>query len=162
MTGGSQQGGYRPGTFNLPGIWSLGKALAIAAQHRSVDHARMAALRDRLWRSLQDRCEGLVLTGDSTDRLPNNLHFCMTAIENTMVIERLRGKVSVSTGAACSSGAVEPSRVLKAMRMPRERINGAIRIGLSRFTTAAEVEEASAQLAGAINDVRSLARIQAV
>lgn len=155
-TGGSQQRGVRPGTYNVPGIWTLDQALQQSAAERDAAAKRMAELRDKLWTLLLAEHPELLRSGDTDHMLPNNLHFCVPDIENTMLIQQLHGKVALSTGSACSSGAVEPSRILTAMKVPRDLTMGAIRIGISRFTRENDIQEGAGLINGAIASIKEI------
>lgn len=155
--GGEQQGGVRPGTIPVPGVWTLGQALRFSPKERDQHAQEIAARRDRLWGLLQEKSAGeLVRTGNPKACLPNNLHFCIRGVDHSFVVNRLRGNVALSTGSACSSGAVARSPVLAALGLPDDLANGSLRIGLSRFTTDDEIEVAAGRISEAINDVRQL------
>jgi len=149
--GGAQQSGRRSGTLNVPGIYSMGLAIDDIRENSKEDNLRMVRLRDTLWAKLQDGlANGIQQTGDLENKLPNNLHFCIPGIDNTAVMAKLQGKVSLSTGSACSTGyQTEPSKVLKAMALPPEYIRGAFRIGLSKFTTSEEISIAATRIISA-------------
>jgi len=147
LYGGGQQKGIRPGTINLAGACSIAWALELSDLQIN---EKILTMRDLLQAKLLDSHPDIVVSGDLENRLCNNLHFCVPNTLNTFIIEQLRGKVSVSTGSACASGTVQPSKVLQAINCPPELMQGAIRIGLSKFNTMQEIEEAAALIAGAI------------
>ena len=147
LYGGGQQKGIRPGTINLAGACSIAWALELSDLEVN---DKILTMRDLLQAKLLDSHPDIVVSGDLENRLCNNLHFCVPNTLNTFIIEQLRGKVSVSTGSACASGTVQPSKVLQAINCPPELMQGAIRIGLSKFNTMQEIEEAAALIAGAI------------
>jgi cysteine desulfurase len=105
----------------------------------------MAALRDRLFACLEAQAGGVRRNGPQ-ERLPGNLNVAFDGVVADAVIARLPD-VALSTGSACSSAKPEPSHVLSALGLPAERIAGSLRIGLGRFTTAAEVERAAERIA---------------
>ncbi|NRQ17685.1 cysteine desulfurase family protein [Ensifer sesbaniae] len=148
------QGAHHP-TPNVSGIAALGFACELMELEGEAETVRLSKLRD----SLQDRlCElvpGLIVNGDEVNRLPHNLHVSAPGAPNDVVLSRLRGKVSISTGSACNTGAQEPSHVLRAMGLPNSQIESCLRIGLGRTTTADDVERAAIEIASAINDVRN-------
>lgn len=147
LYGGGQQKGIRPGTINLAGACSIAWALELSDLEVN---DKILTMRDLLQAKLLDSHPDIVVSGDLEKRLCNNLHFCVPNTLNTFIIEQLRGKVSVSTGSACASGTVQPSKVLQAINCPPELMQGAIRIGLSKFNTMQEIEEAADLIAEAI------------
>lgn len=154
--GGGQQHEVRSGTLNVPGIFSLGLALKEVYENLAVDVKRVGLLRDKLWTLLHEAHPFLEPTGDLEQKLCNNLHICMPGLENQFVIQQLRGRVSLSSGSACSSRTVQPSKVLTVMGLPTDYIAGALRIGLSRYTTEAEVDQAAVYINEAISTVKEL------
>lgn len=148
------QGAHHP-TPNVSGIAAFGFACELMAREGETESHRLAQLRDQLQERLKSLVPGLIVNGPQTERLPHNLHVSAPGAPNDVVLSRLRGKVSISTGSACNTGAQEPSHVLRAMRLPDPYIDSCLRIGLGRTTTAADVERAAVEIAEAINDVRS-------
>ncbi|MQB07193.1 cysteine desulfurase [Agrobacterium tumefaciens] len=148
------QGAHHP-TPNVSGIAALGFACELMEREGEAESRRLAQLRDQLQERLKSLVAGLIVNGAETARLPHNLHVSAPGAPNDVVLSRLRGMVSISTGSACNTGAQEPSHVLRAMRLPDPYIDSCLRIGLGRTTTAAEVERAAVAIAEAINDVRS-------
>jgi cysteine desulfurase len=96
-----------------------------------------------------------VINGDAANRLPQNLHLSVPGAPNDMVLGRLRGKVSASTGSACNAGAQEPSHVLQAMGLPNALLDSCLRIGLGRSTETEEIEMVALLIADAVHDVRA-------
>lgn len=146
----------RGGTPNVPGIAGLGEAARLRRLERSEDAPRVAELRDRLQALLLEGLPDLVVNGDVEHRLPHNLHVAVPGVPNTAVTAHLLPTVALSTGAACHSGAQEPSHVLRAMGLSEDLQEGALRMGLSRFTTPDEVERAAGHIIDAITTVRRL------
>ena len=138
--GGGHERGLRPGTLNAPGIVGLGAAAAIAAAGMAEEAARIAALRDRLLEGLLAAIDGVAVNGSREQRLPHNLNVSIDGTDETLA-SRLEG-LAVSAGSACASGSIEPSYVLRALGVPANRAHGTLRFGLSRFTTAAEIDQA--------------------
>ncbi len=151
--GGGHQRGLRSGTLNVPGIVGLGEACRLRQLEMAEDEKAIALKRDKLQKYLQDNIPELVINGDTTARLAGNLHICVPHLPNSAIIARIRHKLAISTGAACSSGAASPSQVLRAMKLPETLIEGALRIGIGKFTTDEEIEEAGAILSTAIEQV---------
>jgi cysteine desulfurase len=154
--GGGHQQGMRSGTLNVPGIVGLGEACGLRRLEMDEDERAIAAKRDRLQESLRERIPDLIINGDIENRLAGNLHISIAEIHNSAVIARIRPQIAISTGAACSSGVVAPSHVLRAMKLPEEVMEGALRVGIGKFTTDTEIERAVEILTGAIGAIRQL------
>jgi cysteine desulfurase len=134
------------GTPNVPGIAGLGEACRLIGLHGREDALRLRALRDRLEATLLSGIDGLVINGARQRRLAHNLHVAIPGLPGDAVIARLSRSVAVSSGAACSSGVDESSHVLRAMRLSQAIQDGAIRMGLGRWTTEGDVDIAGARL----------------
>jgi cysteine desulfurase len=142
LYGGSHERSRRAGTENVPGIVGLGKAAEIAiAGFENGETARMAAMRDRLENAIVQNVESAGVNGESAPRVPNtsNIYFDYIEGEGLIIALDLKG-LAVSTGAACSSGAIEPSHVLTAMGLRPERARASIRFSLGKQNTAEDVE----------------------
>ncbi|MFM7450447.1 MAG: cysteine desulfurase family protein [Leptolyngbyaceae cyanobacterium] len=144
--GGGHQGGLRSGTLNVPGIVGLGEACRLRSLEMEVDERAIGAKRDQLQQLLLDSFPDLVVNGDTEQRLAGNLHLSFPGIPNSAVIARVRHQLAISTGSACSSGVEAPSHVLQALRLPDEIVDGSLRIGLGKFTTYQDVEQAAGLL----------------
>jgi cysteine desulfurase len=156
LIGGPQETGRRGGTENVPGIVGMGKAAELAAAALP-QMQRVAALRDRLERGILERIDGAAVNGSTAHRLPNTTNIGFPRLEAEAILLLLSEQgVCASAGAACSSGSLEPSHVLKAMHVDERLAHGAIRFSLSRYTTDAEVDRALEVLPGVIR------RLQAV
>ena len=142
------------GTPNVPGVAGFGAACRIMALEGSINEARVANLRDRLESILLSNVPGLVVNGDRTRRLTNNLHVSAPGAPNDAVLVRLRQQVAIATGAACTSGAQDPSHVLRAMGLPESLKDSALRISPGWFNTPAEIERAGADIVNSILSVR--------
>lgn len=154
--GGGQQQGLRPGTLNVPGIVGLGAACHLRQAEMATDELEIAQLRDRLQTRLLQNIPDLIINGDLDHRLAGNLHLSVPGIPNGAIVARLRDRVAISTGSACTSGVEAPSHVLQAMNLSADCIEGAIRIGVGKFTTLAEVEQAAQQFATEIAAIATL------
>jgi cysteine desulfurase len=141
--GGGQQNGIRPGTLNVPGIVGLGEACYLRQIEMEQDEKIIAQKRDRLQKLLLEKIPNLVINGDIQSRLAGNLNISIPDIPNSAIIARIRDKMAISTGSACSSGVPSPSHVLRAMKLSENVIDGALRIGLGKFTTEEEIEQAA-------------------
>lgn len=154
--GGGHQKGMRSGTLNVAGIVGLGEACRLRQLEMEEDEPAIAAKRDKLQKYLQDNIPELVVNGDISDRLAGNLHISVPNIPNSAVIARIRDQLAISTGAACSSGVASPSHVLRAMKLPESVIEGALRIGIGKFTTDEEIDKAGEILTTAIKQIYSM------
>jgi cysteine desulfurase len=140
VKGGGQERGARGGTENAAGIAGFGAAAAAAAGELAEASARMLALRNRLEEGLQASTPGVVVFGSAVERLPNTTLFSVPGLkaETAVIAFDLEG-VAVSSGAACSSGKVQPSHVLAAMGVPPDLARGAVRVSLGPTTTECEI-----------------------
>jgi cysteine desulfurase len=144
LYGGNHERQRRAGTENLPGIVGLGKAAEISREWLANNgSAEMAAMRDRLENSLLRLMEDIGVNGKDAPRVPNTTNIYVDHIEGEALVIALDLKgLAVSSGAACSSGAIEPSHVLLAMGMSHQRARGSIRISLGKQTTGEEIDYA--------------------
>lgn len=154
LFGGGHQKGLRSGTLNVPGIVGLGEACRLRLLEMEEDEWAIAYLRDKLQSLLLNNIPGLVINGDVSSRLSGNLHISIPDVPNSAIIARVRSKLAISTGAACSSGVETPSHVLQAMDLPKELIEGALRISLGKFTKIKEIEQAAEILSSAVYLIR--------
>ena len=140
--GGSHERQRRAGTENLPGIVGLGRAAELATDWLSGNGpAEMAAMRDRLQQSVLVAVEAAGINGAGANRVPNTTNLWFDYIEGEALVIALDLKgLAVSSGAACSSGAIEPSHVLLAMGLPHDRARASIRISLGKQTTQEDVD----------------------
>jgi cysteine desulfurase len=148
IDGGGQERGLRSGTLPTPLCVGLGRAAAIAGDEMAEEAERLRRLRDGLLRNLARRLPGLRINGNTERRLTGSLNLTLPGIPAQALIEACPA-IAISTGSACTSASVEPSYVLRALGLSDELANASIRVGLGRFTTAAEVEFAADALAAA-------------
>jgi cysteine desulfurase len=139
LHGGGQERGARSGTLNVPGIVGLGEACRLCLEAEQIESVAIAARRDRLQSLLVEGIPGLRVNGDLGQRLPGSLHISLLGTPAEAVVARLQAEVALSTGSACASGAVGPSHVLRALGWSDDRMEGALRIGIGRFTTDEEI-----------------------
>jgi len=157
LYGGHHQRGHRPGTENVAGIVGLGVAAELARKCLAEDGARIAALRDRLEEGLLARVPGARVNGCNAPRTPNTANVTFPGIEGEALVIALDLKgLACSTGAACSSGAVEPSHVLTALGMPAAEARATLRFSLGRHTTAEEIDFALSVVPAAVEKLREL------
>lgn len=107
------------------------------------DERAIADKRDLLQKLLLKAIPELVINGDTDSRLAGNLHISIPGIPNSAIIARVRHKLAISTGSACSSGVEAPFYVLRAMKLPDDVIEGALRIGIGKFSQEEEIYEAA-------------------
>lgn len=156
LLGGFQQEGLRPGTENVALAVGFHKALEIAVCELPVRAARMQSLRDKLEQSLAAKLPEMVIVGKEAPRLPNTSCISFPGLDRQALVMALDlAGIACSTGSACASGSSEPSPVLLAMGLPMAVVEGAIRLSLGAFTTAAEVSEASRRIFNTVNHLRS-------
>ena len=141
IKGGGQERGARAGTENVAGIAAFGAAAAAALVDLGADAGDMRTLRDRLEAGLRSASPDIVVFGAGAERLPNTTLFALNGMkaETAVIAFDLEG-VAVSSGAACSSGKVQPSHVLAAMGVPPELARAAVRVSLGPTTTQSEID----------------------
>ncbi len=156
--GGGQERSLRAGTENAPGIVGLGKAAQIAKEALDRgDDQKMAEMRDRLQQGILARVDDAGVNGEGARRVPNttNIYFDHIEGESLVIALDLKG-LAVSGGAACSSGAVEPSHVLAAMGLQHDRARASIRFSLGKQTAEEDIDFALALIPEAVGRLRSL------
>ena len=157
IKGGHQERGRRAGTENTPGIVGLGMAAELALEHMADETTRVAALRDRLEKGLLQRIPNAFVTGNPAERLPNTTNVAFEYVEGEGILLLLnREGIAASSGSACTSGSLEPSHVLRAMKVPYTAAHGAIRFSLSRDNTDADVDRVLECLPGIIEKLRAM------
>lgn len=156
LYGGGHQRGLRSGTLNVPGIVGLGEACRLRQIEMHEDEPAIAQKRDRLQTLLIEQIPDLVINGDLENRLAGSLHFSIPDVPNSAVVARVRPHLALSTGSACSSGVETPSHVLRAMGLSEELTEGALRIGIGKFTSDQEIDQAAALLSRAVQQIRDL------
>ena len=159
--GGRHERSRRAGTENVPGIVGLGKAAELALEALELGHDRnLAALRDRLQQGILTQVDEAGVNGDGAPRVPNTTNIFFDHIEGEAMVIALDLKgLAISTGAACSSGALEPSHVLVAMGMPGDRARASIRFSLGKQNTAEDVEFALALVPETVSRLRELSPV---
>jgi len=156
--GGQHERSRRAGTENVPGIVGLGKAAQLAKEALDRgDDKKMAAMRDRLQRGILAQIDEAGVNGDGAARVPNttNIHFDHIDGEAMVIALDLKG-LAVSGGAACSSGATEPSHVLTAMGLPPDRGRASIRFSLGKQTVAEDIDFALSLVTETVARLREL------
>jgi cysteine desulfurase len=155
IVGGPQERDRRGGTENVPGIVGLGKAAELALKAGEYE-PRIRAMRDRLQATIQQTIGGTHVMG-AEPRVANTLNIAFERLEAEAILILLSEQgICASAGAACSSGSLEPSPILRAMGIDDRIGHGAIRFSLSRYTTDAEIDHALAVLPGIITRLRAV------
>ncbi len=155
IDGGGHERGMRSGTLNVPGIAGFGKACEISLSEMPEESCRIAGLRNRLRDRLQAELDGLLINGSMEHRLPGNLNMSFLHVEGEALMTSLRD-IAVSSGSACHSDKVEPSHVLTALGLSDDAAGSAIRFGVGRFNSEAEIDFAAARVVEAVKSLREL------
>jgi cysteine desulfurase len=156
LVGGSQERRRRAGTENVPAIAGLGEAAAVAREEGERRAAFLAGLRDRFEAALPARIPGAILHCQGSPRLPNTSHLAVPGVEGESLLIRLDlAGFAVSTGSACSSGSVEPSKTLLAAGISRDEALSSLRVS---FGITNSVEEVDAFLDALVREVAELRR----
>jgi len=148
FSGGGQERGLRSGTLPAPLIVGFGEACRLAQAEMNEESRRLAALRDRLLQGLREAIPDVQVNGNMAARIPGNLNVTFPGTTAADLMERVPD-LCVSTGSACSSAAIEPSYVLRALGLSDDAAARTLRIGVGRFTSPADVDYAVAALAAA-------------
>ncbi len=157
LYGGHHQRGFRPGTENVAAIVGFGKAAEISRKSLAADAQRMSFLRDMLQHGLVQRVPQSRVNGGEAPRTPNTTNLLFPGVEGEALLIALDLKgLACSTGAACSSGAVEPSHVLTAIGLPPEEARASLRFSLGRHTTSADIDFALSVVPAAVAQLREL------
>jgi cysteine desulfurase len=160
VEGGGHEWGVRAGTQNVAGIVALAAALTVTQARRGDETARIAGLRDRLEGGLTAAISGLEANGDPRVRVEGMLHVNVPGVEaETLLVAMDREGVYAAAGSSCSSGASEPSHVLVAMGLPRERALSSVRLSLGYASTAADVDRALEVVPLLVTRLRSFAEV---
>jgi cysteine desulfurase len=140
LIGGHQEESRRAGTENVPYIVGLAKALQLAAEGFEDENTRVRGLRDRLERAIEEKVPAVEINGRGAPRLPNTLNVSCHGVEGESMLFQLNAYgICASSGSACTSGSLEPSHVLRAMKVPDAAVQGSVRFSFSRYNTDAEV-----------------------
>ena len=157
LYGGHQEGGRRAGTENVAFIVGLARALELAAEDRERTEESLARLRDRLEKALWAKIPCLRINGKETSRLPNTSNLSCHFVEGEGMLYQLsEAGICASSGSACTSGSLEPSHVLRAMKIPFTAVHGSIRFSFSRYTTQQDTERIAEVFPQIVNNLRKL------
>ena len=160
--GGSHERDRRPGTLNVPGIVGLGAAAALAEKNLAEEGSRIETLRNRLEEGILGRIESTRVNGAGTARAPNttNIRFDYLEGEAMVIALDLKG-VAVSSGAACSSGAVHPSHVLTAIGLSADEARSSIRFSLGKQNDEEQIDRLLEIIPGVVERLRKLSPVYA-
>jgi cysteine desulfurase len=153
IDGGGHEGGLRSGTANVPAVVGFGRACELMRSEGPVEATRIGALRDRLLARLTAELAEVTLLGAREPRLPGNAMLAVSGVQADALLGRLRA-VALSSGSACSSSSPGPSHVLAALGIDAELARCAVRFGLGRFTTEAEIELAVDEIVRVVRALR--------
>ncbi len=160
--GGGQERGVRSGTLNVPGIVGFGRAAALAQEAlANGEPERVRALRDRLLDGLRSRIVGIEVNGSTASRLDGNLHVSIEGVEAETLILAMGGRVAISSGAACAEAGGKGSHVLRAIALSDMRVYSALRFGVGRYNSGAEIDSVVEMVAEAVSDARQRAPMAA-
>jgi cysteine desulfurase len=151
--GGGQERGLRSGTVAVPLVVALGVACELAEGHLATEPSRLRALRDRLLSRLLSAIPTAVVHGKQSDTLPGLLNLGLPGVDGDDLVHCLKG-VAVSQGSSCSAGSFEPSHVLRALGVSDDLARASIRMGIGRFTTAQEIDQAAERIVAAIETLK--------
>jgi len=159
MIGGHQEKNRRAGTENVASIIGMGRAAEVAYGRLPADAAAMAQLRDDLQKLLLESCPESRVNGAEQPRLPNTLNISFRHLEGESILVLLDQQgICASTGSACTAGSSEPSHVLRAMSVPVDWLQGAVRFSLSRFSSEAEVDYVNRMLPPIVQRLRGFSK----
>lgn len=157
LHGGGHERGRRSGTLPVPLCVGFARALELSLSDLEEEAKRLAGLRDHLWERLSHGLPGVRRNGHPARRLPGNLHVAFEGVEIDAVIASLR-EFALSAGSACASGSGEPSHVLRAIGLPDALARGALRVGLGRGNTLAQVDRLADRLIEEVGRLRASRR----
>lgn len=155
INGGGQERGMRSGTLPTPLCVGLGKACEIARLEMKDETARLKKLQDRLLNGLSKELDQIFINGDMEHRVPGNLNISFAFVEGESLMMGIKN-LSVSSGSACTSASLEPSYVLRALGVEEELAHTSLRLGIGRFTTEAEIDQAVHDITSAVKKLRAM------
>jgi cysteine desulfurase len=156
--GGGHEHGMRSGTLNVPGIVGFGRACEIAQKELPEESCRIAGLRNRLRDRLLSALDQVLINGSMEHRLPGNLNMSFLNVEGETLLTGLHD-VALSSGSACSSGKTEASYVLKALGLTDDAAGSAIRFGIGRFNTEAEIDYVADRVIDTVKNLREVSAL---
>ncbi|MER8714236.1 cysteine desulfurase family protein [Mesorhizobium sp. M1295] len=154
IEGGGQERGFRSGTLPVALCVGFGEACRISGEVMTKEAGLLRELRAAFMERLRESGVRFTINGTMGERLPGNLNLSFDGVDAEALLMRLRGKVSVASGSACTSDSLDPSHVVMALGFGLERAEEAIRIGFGRFTTLDEVLTGAGTMAEAVAKLR--------
>jgi cysteine desulfurase len=154
MDGGGQERTLRSGTLPAPLVVGMGKAAEIITNETDADHMRIRDLRDRLMKGLQQRVPGTFINGSLDHRIAGNLNIGFEGIDSEALMGAVKDQIALSSGSACTSAAVEPSYVLRALGLSDTDAYASVRMCVGRMTTSDEIDTAIAAISVAVTALR--------
>jgi len=158
ISGGGQERGMRSGTLPTPLCVGLGAACEIARLEMEAEQAKLRKLQDRFLSGIRKDLDQIYINGDLDARIPGNLNISFAFVEGESLMMGIKN-LSVSSGSACTSASLEPSYVLRALGVEEELAHTSLRIGLGRFTTEAEVDQAVREITSAVKKLRAMSQL---
>jgi cysteine desulfurase len=160
IDGGGHERGLRSGTLNVPGIVGFGEACDIAGRELLDESKRLIQLRERLKNGILSRLDEVYINGDPSERLPGNMNFSFAYVEGESLLMALKD-IALSSGSACTSASLEPSHVLRALRLEENLIHSSIRFGIGRFNTDEEIDYTVERVVQEVSRLRKLSPLYA-
>ena len=155
MSGGGQERGMRSGTLSPALCVGLGEACKIYLNEMNQESKKLEKLRSLMLDGIRSKCDEIYLNGSEVKRVPGNLNLSFAYIEGESLMMGIKN-LAVSSGSACTSASLEPSYVLKALGVEEELAHTSLRIGLGRFTSEEDVNEAVEKIVNEVNRLRAL------
>ena len=155
IDGGGHERSMRSGTLNVSGIVGLGRACELSGEVMASEHTRVGDLRNRLKEQIFANLDNVFLNGHPTERLYGNLNVSISNADSESLLMRL-GDVALSSGSACTSAALEPSYVLKALGLSNHLAQNSVRFGLGRFNTEEEVDYVARRVVEEVGRLREI------
>jgi cysteine desulfurase len=155
LDGGGHERGMRSGTLNVPGIVGLGKACAIAQEEMLKESCHLAGKRNHLRDRIMSRLDEVTINGSMEHRLPGNLNLSFAHVDGEALMMALND-IALSSGSACTTAAIEPSHVLRAIGVSDDLAHSSIRFGIGRFNTDAEVDYVADRIVETVTHLREL------
>ncbi|MEQ8322253.1 MAG: IscS subfamily cysteine desulfurase [Rhodospirillales bacterium] len=156
MDGGGQERTLRSGTLPAPLVVGFGAAAGLVSEGCDIDATRIRDLRDRVLKGLQQRIPDLYVNGSMEQRVAGNLNIGFRGISSETLMDALKDRVALSSGSACTSAAVEPSYVLRALGLSDEDAHASVRLCIGRMTTQDEAEAAIEAISEEVAKLRAM------
>lgn len=156
MDGGGQERTLRSGTLPAPLVVGFGAAAGLVSEGCDIDATRICDLRDRVLKGLQQRIPDLYVNGSMEQRVAGNLNIGFRGISSETLMDALKDRVALSSGSACTSAAVEPSYVLRALGLSDEDAHASVRLCIGRMTTQDEAEAAIEAISEEVAKLRAM------